>query len=629
MTSIPRPARRPALRRAGLVLAALLALTLAWQAATRLGRATGYEQVRAQAAAGVAAQAALLESELNKFRALPFVLAQDDVLRQTLLQPDPARLQALDRKLETLPAGTGAAVVYLLNADGVAIAASNWREPTSFVGSDYRFRPYYSRAWRHGSDDHFALGTVSRQPGLYLSRRIDDGDGAPLGVLVVKVEFARLEAIWRESPEALFVTDARGIVLFGNRPAWRFMTLAPIAPDEAARLRDSLQFGDAPLTPLPLAPLPAPSAVPVSAPLPDSFPVSPPATRGGLPSLVENEGAGYLHARQAIADPAWTLHALVPVDAAVAAEVSQARQVGMLAALLAMGLAAVLYARAMRRRGQMAEQRRRRAELEAAVALRTEQLRHSNAQLHAEMEDRQRTQARARVLQAELEQANKLSFLGQIAAGIGHEINQPVAAIRTYAENAGLFLAQGQAGPAGENLRIIAGLTERIGRITGQLRDFARKPAAEIADVPLREAIDGALLLLAPRARQQDVAIDAGAVPAALSVRAERMRVEQVLVNLMQNALDALRARPGGRIVLAAERDGAQVRLTVADNGPGLSAAALATLFTPFSSDRPDGLGLGLVICRDIAEALGGSLRADAAAAEGAVFVLTLPAAQP
>ena len=167
----------------GAALAAMAAVALAGEATRRDAQAQALEQ----AATTAALHASVLRSELEKHRSSPLILTQDPDLRDLLSTPTPERVAMMNAKLEGLARQTRAAVIYALDARGMTLAASNWREPTSFVGSDYGFRPYYSEAMRDGQADFFALGTVSGRPGLYLSSRIDDDGGRPLGVIVVKV----------------------------------------------------------------------------------------------------------------------------------------------------------------------------------------------------------------------------------------------------------------------------------------------------------------------------------------------------------------------------------------------------------------------------------------------------------
>ncbi|MFB9970903.1 sensor histidine kinase [Pseudoroseomonas cervicalis] len=225
-------------------------------------------------------------------------------------------------------------------------------------------------------------------------------------------------------------------------------------------------------------------------------------------------------------------------------------------------------------------------------------------------------------LRDELGQANRLAVLGQITASVAHEINQPVAAIRSFADNAALLAERGDSGAARRAMGTIATLTERIGAITAGLRGFARKSTGETRPEPVRGAIEGALLLLGHRLRQHGIAVDL-AIEGEPMVRVERVRLEQILVNLVQNAIEALQDQPEGRIAIGAAAEGGRVRIRVADNGPGLAPAVRQALFMPFTTTKSAGLGLGLVISRQIAADLGGTLEAPETAS-GALFVLEL-----
>lgn len=574
--------------------------------------------------------AALLRNNLDKFRALPFVLTRDVDLHAALRTPTPALIESLDEKLDTLSHGVGASAIYVLNRSGYAIAASNWREPATFVGVDYQFRPYFQGAVAHGAAEHFALGTVSHEAGLYLSRRVDDNRGAMLGVVVLKVDFRDLEADWRQSNAPIFVTDEHGVVLLGSLPGWRFRVQAPLAPDLAQTLRTSLQFGDAMFQPLPLQP-------------PLQTVTGGQIVRASEPLPLIPAGAPMLHTTLPIVEsPGWTLHLLSPMQTALNRATANAQLGALLALAVLSATFGILLYRRHRSRERAAQQLAISRQLAAQVEDRTAQLREANRQLLGQMDERQRTEARLHTMQDELVQASKLAVLGQVAAGVAHEINQPVAAIRAYADNAAEFLRRQDTPSVEDNLGTIAALTERIGHITGELRAFSRKAGATVGPTSLKEALDGALLLVGPRARRQGVALHRPPAGQDYQVQANRIRLEQVLVNLLQNALDALEGQADGSIVIALQDMGATVRLIFNDNGPGLSPQASANLFTPFHTTKAEGLGLGLVISRDIIAEFGGDLRAaphdDTIPAtpdgsrRGAIFTLTLrksPPSQP
>ncbi len=621
------PRRRPAWPWALLILAAVAVVFGILHAASEWARDGALKEAYLQARSAGQINAALLRNNLDKFRALPFVLTRDVDLRATLQNPTAAQIESLDEKLDTLSRGVGASAIYVLDQTGYAIAASNWREPATFVGVDYQFRPYFRGAVAHGSAEHFALGTISHEAGLYLSRRVDDTNGVMLGVVVLKVDFRDLEADWRQSNAPIFVTDEHGVVLLGSVPDWRFRVLKPLAPDLAQTLRTSLQFGDAMFQPLPLQPTPR-------------------TVSGGqllrsdeaLPQIPA--GAPLLHTTLPIVEsPGWTLHLLSPVQSALNRATANAQLGALLAQGVLSAIIGILLYRRHRSREGAAQQMAVRQQLAAQVEERTAQLREVNQQLLAQMDERQRTEARLHTMQDELVQASKLALLGQVAAGVAHEINQPVAAIRAYADNAAEFLRRQDPASVEENLGTIASLTDRIGHITGELRAFSRKAGASVGPTSLKEALDGALLLVGPRARRQRVVLQRPPVEQDYLVQANRIRLEQVLVNLLQNGMDALEGQADGRIIIALQDMGASVQLFVNDNGPGLSPEASARLFTPFHTTKAEGLGLGLVISRDIVAEFGGDLRAahpgDAifpaphGPGRGAMFTLTLRKSPP
>lgn len=571
------------------------------------GRKRAYEalQVRGQSTAEL--NAVLLRTVLEKQRSLPFVLSQDRDVISALSSRSGSMLQLVNRKLESLIPGTRSAVVYLLDADGLAIASSNWREPTSFVGTNYSFRPYYTRAVMTGNAEHYALGTVSKRPGLYISRRIDGPLGL-LGVIVVKLEFDELEADWRRNSDPSLVVDQRGIVLVASFPEWRFMTKGPIPAEEKGPIRESLQFGEAPLKPLDIVP-----ATPQA---------QPDIVQARLPGATKNEE--FVRVQTTVPTTNWTLQLLTPAAPAVA----EATRTAQLLALIVLAPLLALTTFFLRRRGlalrRAREQEEARLELERRVAERTADLSTAHAELVMQAEERQKTEAKLQTVQQELVLANRLAILGQVTAGVAHEINQPVAAIRSYADNAGTFLGRNQIDPAKDNLKAIAGLTERIGTITDELRTFSRKGTADPGPISVSDVIEGAQLLLGSRFRQRAGQIITQAPPPEIKVHGNRIRLEQVLINLMQNALEATEGgRPASKISVRYAVTEDEVQLIVSDNGPGIPEAIMQALFTPFNTSKDRGLGLGLVICHDIVAEYGGRIEVESSSA-GTEFTVRL-----
>lgn len=554
-----------------------------------------------QATTASALHAAVLRSELERHRSLPMVLAQDPDLARLLARPTPETATRLNLKFEALAREVRAAAIYALDANGRTLAASNWRLPTSFVGSDYRFRPYYFEAMRDGQATFFALGTVSGRPGLYLSRRVDDPAGRALGVIVAKVEFDALEAEWRDSGEPTYVTDADGVVLVTTVPAWRFRTVTPLSAEQRSRFAATQTAG---------------AIVPVSLPFEaDGRAIV--RTSADVPQDL------YAVASVPLPDIGWRLTLLDPAGEAISRAEAGARWLAALSIALLAALTGILLRRRQRAAARAIEAEQGRVELERQISLRTVELRSTNALLNREIEERRRLESVRQDLQDELIQANKLATLGQIAAGVAHEINQPIAAIRIHADSASLQLQREDHAGALRSLTSIDHLTERVGAITDELRAFSRKTRSETVAVGVDGAIDGAVLLVAGRLREKGVALDRKRAPEGLSVLAERNRLEQVVLNILQNAIEALDGTPDPAIALGVTVRGKHVTIRVSDNGPGVAASVQSKLFTPFTTSKRDGLGLGLVISRDIVAAFGGELSLEPSPV-GARFVIRL-----
>ncbi|MBB4275469.1 sensor histidine kinase [Rhizobium mongolense] len=555
------------------------------------GRRSAIEGLESQARTDANLKVALLTAVLERPRALPLLLSEDQQVLDALSSAKSGTTDLLNRKLERLVTGTQAAVLYVIGPDGIAVSSSNWREPISFVGNDYAFRDYFRRAMDQGTAEHFALGSVSKRPGLYISRRVGSA-AAPLGVVVVKMEFDRLENDWRDASRPVYVTDNHGVVLITSIPSWRFMTTGPVPQQDLASIRSSLQFGDAPLAELPIM---HPSTI-----SPDASIVSAVLPGGGE--------AQYLRLFAAVPTTPWRLEYLVPTEVPVASAVREMRLLALAFLLPVLAIAAFLLRRRQVSVMRIASEQAMREELERRVVARTDELSRARDRLQAEISDHRDTEAKLQIVQQELVQANRLAILGQVAAGVAHEINQPVATIRAYADNARVFLQRKEPSPAEENLGAIAQLTERIGTITEELKAFARKGRTAAEPVELSTIIEGAVVLLKSRFAGQLNALDIRMPPPGLFVMGNRIRLEQILINLFQNALEALEGRDDAKVEISVAETPEQVAIAVSDNGPGIPPAILDTLFTPFHTSKEKGLGLGLVISKDIVADYGGRI---------------------
>ncbi len=563
----------------------------AFIAADKLGRIQAMKSLLVTASTDGQLKSALLNVALERPRVLPLVLSRDRDITDAL-ENGGASVERLDQKLEGLIEGTQASVIYVANIDGVTIASSNWRTPESFVGSNYAFRDYFKRALETGRAEHYALGNVSRRPGLYISRRVDGTDGKPLGVVIAKVEFNRLETDWNIGGRPVYIVDDNGVVLMTSIPEWRFKTVAPINEAQRSKIAESLQFGDEKLSLMPVTT--------VSTPGPQVAMVT-----VNAPSSLKGE---FLRLELPVPTTQWSLHYLQPVAATMNAAIRENRIIAAASLMPLLAISAIWLRRRQKGAEQRAADERDRAELERRVQERTIDLTMARDRLQSEIIGHEQTAKELQSVQHELVKANRLSILGQVAAGVAHEINQPVATIRAFADNARVFLKRDRAQEVDENLESIASLTERIGVITSDLKILARKGRTAAEPVSMRLVMEGAVVLLRSRFAGRLEALEITLPQDGLMVLGSRIRLEQIVINLLQNALEAIEDKPDGRVSVRVDEAGDEIALVIADNGPGISSDIREQLFSPFNTSKEGGLGLGLVISRDIASDYGGRI---------------------
>lgn len=587
-------------------LASVILLAAALLIVRSIAIDTSMQDLQQQSRIDAGLKVAFLKAVLERPRALPLVLARDRDVAETLAAPNAQRLDALNRKLQDLVEGTNASVIYVIDRRGIAIASSNWREPSSFVGADYSFRQYFSRAMAEGKAEHFALGNVSLRPGLYISQRVGPAEN-PLGVVVAKAEFNQLESDWRDAQRPTYITDSHGVVLITSIESWRFMVENPLSPELQKEIRSSLQFGDAPLLPLPIW---------------RERQLSPEA--GLIDALLPGASvAGFVEMTLPVPSTPWALQYLLPVQPQLDNGVGQAQLLSMAILLPLLALTAWLIWRRQATLSRIAAEQAARLELERRVDERTADLSRARDRLEAEIADHRTTEDRLQGVQEELVQANRLAILGQVAAGVAHEINQPVATIRAYADNAMIYLDRKRENAARENLVEIAGLTERIGTITEDLKALARRGRGGAEPVNMRDAISGALVLLKSRFSGRLDRVNIVAQNADLHAIGNRLRLEQVLINLIQNALEAVEQKSDGAVTISAASEGDRVLIKVADNGGGIAPEVHQQLFSPFNSSKEKGLGLGLVIAKDIVTDYGGRISVETSTS-GTTFLIDL-----
>jgi len=564
-----------------------------------------------------------LRSELSRYEYLPQVLSLSPDVLDLLRSPEDSSLQFnANVYLETVNAHAQASALYVMNAQGLTLAASNWNQPGSFVDMNFSYRPYFQDAVQGVPGRFYGIGTVSREPGYYFSFGIPDG-ARQLGVATVKVNLDKLDAAWSHSADKVLVVDGNGVVFLSSDAGWKFRALRPLSSETLLQLAQTRQYTEAGS----LASIDMREKKPLSGGAGMVVQLSPGEAQ--RQTAGESFGPDYLLDSLPVAGTDWKLIMLSDMKPVHARARTSA--VATVFALVFLTLL-VLYFQQRRRiiHQRLAAREALQGayeELEHKVELRTEALSEANHHLQTEIAERKRAEEILKTTLDDLVQTGKMAVLGQMSAGITHELNQPLAALRTLSANAVVYLERGQSSQVDLNLRTICQLTDRMGQITAQLKKFARRSAVALQSVAMADVIADALFLLDQRIRQEHIQL-AQAIEPHLYALCEGNRLEQVLVNLLANAFDATAA--GGasprrvRIVARSAPEG--VTVEVHDNGNGIAMEVMPRLFEPFFTTKEQGLGLGLglAISAGIVRDFGGLLRASESELGGAVFIVTL-----
>lgn len=511
---------------------------------------------------------------LQRYEVLPQILGRLPDVQQALLEPtDQETLQVTNELLQRIQQQTGADVIYLMDTQGLTLAASNWNAERSFVGNTFAFRPYFQGALQGGTGEFFGLGNISFKRGYYFGNAVY-AKGVVIGVIVVKVDLDFTETLWGQTPEQLLVTDKNGVVILTSQAEWRFTATRELTAQEQLSVAKHQPYTSI------------------------------------SPKLINLKQQDWLTLDKRLDEMGWQVSVLAP-RRLINEPVSTAMAVvtaSLFAVLLLLGL---LMQRRRHYLERIAMDTHAKRVLEENVRTRTQDLQTLNSRLKQEVLERESAQQELVRAQDELVQAGKLSALGIMSASISHELNQPLAAIRSYTDNAKILLEKQRFTEVGNNLDLVAQLTERMASIIIHLRAFARRDRLASEHVALQPAIDDALALTANRQRSLQVEIIRDIPDATLWVEAGETRLRQVLSNVLSNALDALSEKGlPRRIWLSTQVKEGWVVLILRDNGPGFSVEALQQACEPFYTTKTSarGLGLGLAICATLIKALKGRL---------------------
>ncbi|MBR1130223.1 sensor histidine kinase [Bradyrhizobium iriomotense] len=528
--------------------------------------------------------ASTFDATVARYRYLPAVLSLADPVRALYRNPgDASATAAANRYLKSLNQGARSAELYVLDSTGLALAASNFDQDSSFVGHNYAFRAYFADAMRAGEGHYYAVGATTGQPGYFLSHRIMEGDKT-LGVAVVKIDLSTLEADWARAGDLVAMEDENGVIFLASREDWKYRPLAPVPAQRLAELNAAQQFGQ------------AIDAAPVFVPKGDRERVQIGRARGR-----GNVELGDYALQVRPHDQGWRL--LLFSDVADARRSAATVAIASVSALIAALLVVLV---AYQRRQVVRAKLDAHDVLERRVAERTEELRRT-------MES--------------LVQSAKLASLGQALAGVAHEINQPLAALITYVASSRVLLRRNEVDRAAANLDLMSSIAERMMALIDHLRMFARKETGTRSAVELAPVVDNAIRLLQYRIDNEHIEVVRSAPAGPLHGLANPIRLEQVVVNLLSNAIDAMRDRERRVLGVTLDRRDDSAVIEVSDTGAGIAPEHIKSLFDPFFTTKEigEGLGLGLSISYGIVREFGGDILVDSAPGRGSTFKVVIP----
>ena len=615
---LPRPHR--ALGVAAFLFVFLLAGLLAY----KLSERAGFDRLRDEASHQLDILASAIDSEVTRHASIPSAVELSPDVRALLKAPEYRQdilAGAANRFLERLNDHLGGPAIFVLDTAGRVVASSDWIFSDNLLGADLSDMPFFRRAIAGNPERHYAVGPLRDEPGYFFALPIRDEtqDWKVIGVAVVKSGLRGLERRWLAQEAPALIVDPNGVVLLASPPEWRYATLQPLAPAVLARISHE-QFAGQPLGA-------------------EALDIAIDATQDGSIVQLPRQAVGagrfpgkksYLALSRHLPGTAWRIVVFSDLQPVA---VQAATHAALTCAALGCLLLWALYSNQRRRLARGREEaramlERANQELERKVSERTSDLSSAVASLQGEVAERQRAEQTLRAAQDELVQAAKLAVLGQMATGITHELSQPLGAIRTLSANAAEFMRRGDQATAEKNLAIVGQLAEQAGGIIKPLKTFARKSPAISTEIDVAEAVDSALFLFDQRLRKQSVTVDRNFGPNLPKAWCDSNRLQQVLVNLIGNAIDAMAGRPERRLSFSlAPADDERLALAVCDTGCGFSELTRAHLFEPFFTTKQagEGLGLGLVISRDILRDCGGDLLAESPPEGGARFVVLLP----
>ncbi|WP_392344867.1 cache domain-containing protein [Pseudoalteromonas prydzensis] len=546
------------------------------------GRHYDLTQAKRQAQRQVNQLSHYLDTELARFAAIPH-LVTDNQLLTAFVSDNNQAVQPINNYLADIQQASGASDVYVLNSKGDVVASSNWQLDYSYIGNNFAFRPYFYQALAGEKVAYFALGLRSNERGIYFSEPIYH-DNNVIGVVVLKVNVSKFESdrqlLNTSQASHFYLSLADNIIAMSDIQSWRLNTMQQIDDAKQQSFINSRRYLDH-----------MPKVIDAQQQSSHGVPI--------LHISETNKRSKYVPATAAIELLNAQMTVLVDMSSV---NIAQLPRLVWIAVIYA-GALLIFYSLMARFAGY-------------------KKLLYSRHSLEQEVIERTHALEKA---QTALVQSAKLATIGQLSAGINHEINQPLSAMSTYLVSAKRLIIKGDVTQAADNIVIVQALIERVHKIVGQLKHFSKPAQTQLREQSLAQLLKNAMVIASAQLKHDDVIVKPVEIANTIKVWVDGVKFEQVLVNVITNASYAMAQSPKRELSFEIEQFDGRVKLSILDTGPGIEQHALGTIFEPFYSTKStNGLGLGLSISKQIINSFNGCLTAHNRPDGGAQFIITL-----
>lgn len=599
-----------------LLLSAGLASSVSY-AVWRISRSGGFTEIETTGRHRLDLYETSLQREIEKYRYFATTLGlQTDVIN--LIQSGGEELaDRVNTYLEQLNGRAGTLVIYIMNTRGIVLASSNIHRQDSYIGEDLSFRPYFGEAVKSGQGRFFGIGTTRGEPGYFLSSALIDKNHL-VGVAVIKVSLEQLEEFWSTVEEPVLVADENNIVILSSVKDWKFTALRPIDDDIRKVFDRTQQYNRRILQPFGMTEIGSLAQG-----------VRQVRIKQNRSEMIPGSSVAgeFLAQSRPLHNMPWTMTVFSRLDQLDKISANRAVVAGITTVFMCI-LVLMIIQRRRHLRDRMTDKKKLQTvydELEKKIQERTADLFMTNRTLRDKITERLQAEETLRATQDELIQSGKLAVIGQLSAGIAHELNQPLAALRTLSGNTQRYLEHGNVETVRSNLDRMIQIVDRMGKIVGRLRTFAHKSSGRLEPVNVHLVVTHAIALLDQRVATINDCTIINSVEEELCASCDANRLEQVMVNLIGNALDATSEKTDALVEISSSTNTDCIFLHVRDNGTGLHDDVRKRLFEPFFTTKDSGLGLGLVISAGIVNDFGGTLTGTNHPDGGSVFTVEIP----